>query len=320
MKVSVIIPVYNAEQTIGRCLDSLMSQTLKEIEVIAVNDASQDGSLEILKMYEQKYPERIIVIDSKKNRGAGGARNLGLEKATGEFIGFVDADDFVDDIMYERLYQKMQEDEYDYVDCGFYNMNKNEAILKVTDELCGNITKEQRKILIVKGGFIWSKLFRKSFLDGIGVRFREKAKMEDADFLIIANAHAHKVGNVKEVLYLYNKVQEESKWSLNQARLDQCDHVIQLMKSVYSNTKNIASRDEWWDGVEAVLIYLYSLGINCCMANKNLTVRELKKLKELKLLKQSIVKGNYENEFVVNTHTLDEIKLMKHIDHTKFNW
>ena len=104
-KISIIVPVYNTEKYLRKCLDSLVNQTLSDIEIICINDCSTDNSLEILRKYASK-DNRIKVIDFKDNRGAAYARNVGIEEANGEYIGFVDSDDFVDLDFYEKLYNK----------------------------------------------------------------------------------------------------------------------------------------------------------------------------------------------------------------------
>ena len=102
-KISVIVPVYNAEKYLRQCLDSIVSQTLRDIEIICVNDGSTDASLSILEEYAAK-DSRIVVI-SKPNAGYGHSMNMGLDKATGEYMGIVDADDYILPTMYETLYQ-----------------------------------------------------------------------------------------------------------------------------------------------------------------------------------------------------------------------
>ena len=104
IKVSVIVPVYNVESYLEECLESLVNQTLKDIEIICINDASTDNSLQILKEYKKKYSKLIQIIDLKKNVGLGYARNNGLDKAQGEYIAFVDSDDYVDVTMCEKTY------------------------------------------------------------------------------------------------------------------------------------------------------------------------------------------------------------------------
>lgn len=114
VKVSIIIPVYNTENYLRKCLDSVCNQTLKDIEIICINDCSPDNSLEILKEY-QKNDNRIKIIDFKENRGVSIARNTGIDVATGEYIGFIDSDDWIDFDYYEKLYNKAKEHYSDLV-------------------------------------------------------------------------------------------------------------------------------------------------------------------------------------------------------------
>lgn len=116
-KISVIIPCYNVEAYIDRCLESVMSQSigLEHLEVILVNDASTDKTLEKLYQWEGRFPENIMVISYEQNIRQGGARNVALQYATGEYIGFVDADDWIESTMYEMLYEKMCQGDYDVV-------------------------------------------------------------------------------------------------------------------------------------------------------------------------------------------------------------
>lgn len=108
VKVSVIIPVYNTEKYLRKCLDSVCNQTLKDIEIICVNDCSPDNCLDILREYAEN-DDRIKIIDFAENKGAAAARNAGIEQAQGEYLGFVDSDDFIDLDFYEKLYNKAAE-------------------------------------------------------------------------------------------------------------------------------------------------------------------------------------------------------------------
>ena len=110
-KVSVIVPTYNVEPYLRECMDSIIGQTMKELEIICVNDGSTDGSLAILKEYAEK-DSRVVLID-KQNAGYGCAMNDGLDRATGEYIGIVEPDDFVDRHMYEDLYRIAKEKDLD---------------------------------------------------------------------------------------------------------------------------------------------------------------------------------------------------------------
>ena len=121
-KVSVIIPVYNTEKYLRKCLDSVCNQTLSDIEIICINDRSLDSSFEILKEFAQQ-DDRIKLIDFNENKGAAAARNAGLDAAQGEFVGFVDSDDFVDADFYEKLYTKAKETGADTAKGNVYNYN-----------------------------------------------------------------------------------------------------------------------------------------------------------------------------------------------------
>ncbi len=116
MKVSVIVPVYNVEAYLRKCLDSLVNQTLDDLEILVVNDGSPDNSQIIIDEYTKKYPERVIGFQ-KENGGQASARNLALDHARGEFVGFVDSDDWVDDVMFETMYRKATETGADIVIC-----------------------------------------------------------------------------------------------------------------------------------------------------------------------------------------------------------
>ena len=109
-KVSIIVPVYGVEEWLERCMESLVHQTLQDIEIIVVNDGSPDNSQEIIDRYVKEYPD-LVQGHIKENGGLSDARNYGLQYATGEYIAFVDSDDYVDVTMYEKLYKKAIEEE-----------------------------------------------------------------------------------------------------------------------------------------------------------------------------------------------------------------
>ena len=122
-KVSIIIPTYNVENYLRECMESVTRQTLKDIEIICINDGSTDGSLQILKEYANK-DSRIVLVD-KKNEGYGVGMNIGLDKATGEYIGIVEPDDFVPLNMYEDLYNAAKENDLDFVKADFYRFTRD---------------------------------------------------------------------------------------------------------------------------------------------------------------------------------------------------
>lgn len=202
-KVSVIMPVYNSERTLIDSLSSLVNQTLTDIELILVNDYSTDNSLKILADCEAQFSDKVLLINLNENHGAGGARNIGLSYASGDYIGFMDSDDIAVPDMFEKMYAKAISGNYDIVDCGYYNEAKDSAIVHASDELTGELNGYKRSELIASGGYFWSKLIKKSFLDLIELQFREHCILEDFETLMYLFATASNIGNVKEILYCY---------------------------------------------------------------------------------------------------------------------
>lgn len=128
--ISIIIPVYNGEKYLKRCLDSIVNQTIfSELQIIVVNDGSTDNTLSIIKKYKEVYGDNIVVANIP-NGGVSNARNVGIEIATGKYLTFVDADDWVDQGCYEKMYRKAQESLVDIVAAGFFISNDNKDILK----------------------------------------------------------------------------------------------------------------------------------------------------------------------------------------------
>lgn len=205
--VSVIIPVYNAENYLNRCIQSLISQTLDAIEFIFVNDCSTDRSLTILTKYQKKYPETIKVLSLPKNMRQGAARNAGIKIAQGEYIGFVDADDWVDKTMFEKLYQCAKENNYDVVGCHNYVANASGKVFTIsrgnTVTQTGIIDEEKRKSLLVNGGNIWLKIYRRSLIIDNQIYFPENLSYEDNYFIPIVFLHCKSFGLVDEPLYYY---------------------------------------------------------------------------------------------------------------------
>ena len=118
-KVSVIVPFYNVEGYIEKCLDTLVNQTLEDIEIIVVNDGSKDNSILIVKRFLEKYPEKIVYLE-KENGGLSDSRNYALPHAKGEYVAFLDSDDYVEKDMYEKMYEIAKKENSDMVECDCY--------------------------------------------------------------------------------------------------------------------------------------------------------------------------------------------------------
>lgn len=165
-KISIIVPCYKVEKYLPRCLDSLMAQTLNEIEVICINDGSPDRCIDILKNYKREYRERIVIID-KENEGVWRGRRDAIRIAQGDYIGFVDSDDYVAPNFCEELYSAALRDDADISVCGFYRVD-SESGKVLTEELTDYrepfSAKDNPMLLLQLNGAPWNKLFRAPLL------------------------------------------------------------------------------------------------------------------------------------------------------------
>jgi len=194
IKVSIIVPVYNGEKWLNRCLRSLVNQTLKELQIICVNDCSSDNSLVILQEYAKK-DKRITIKNLKKNGGESVARNNGLKIAKGEYIAFVDQDDYIDLNFYEKLYERTRNGNIDIVKGDVKRYDKR---IETTFDL-------NSKIIENKFYFHthwWTAIYKASFLRINNIRLREDIIMgADHIFLVKAVANANKVMIVNDTFY-----------------------------------------------------------------------------------------------------------------------
>lgn len=205
VKVSVIVPVYNTEQLLPRCLDSLVGQTLEEIEILVINDGSPDHAQTVIDGYAGRYPAKIRSF-TKENSGLSEARNCGMRYATGEFIGFVDSDDWVSPDMFERLYKRAVETSAEVVCCSFFRVEGQavtEDILAEEDGLFGRSARGSPEILKAARSFAWNKLYKREFWQREGYQFPKGRYYEDFAIIYGVLLQANKVGYVKTPLYYY---------------------------------------------------------------------------------------------------------------------
>ncbi len=175
MKLSVIVPVYNmaADDKLTFCLDSLVGQTLTPgtYEIIAVDDCSTDNSYEIMKQYQERYPDRFIALHSDVNIHQGGAKNIGLAIAKGEWIGFIDSDDWVTPDYYEKLLNKAEETGADMVGCdynltGEHSFKVGQIVHNNSFDQTGVMDKEKYRRLIIETGSLVVKIYKRQIILG----------------------------------------------------------------------------------------------------------------------------------------------------------
>ena len=218
-EISIVVSVYNVEKYLPRCLDSLINQTFKEIEIICVNDGSTDGSLAVLRKYAEK-DDRIKVVN-QTNKGVAGARNRGLVEAVGKYILIFDADDWVDLNLCKKVYDIAEANNSDIVmfNVAFYDQKKM-AITKGhffsikhwrnhNDENTLHTFRDCKAIFYGNLSCA-NKLYRKSFLDDLGVKFIEGTRFEDHPFHLETMFMARRINILDEQLYYYRQNRKNS--------------------------------------------------------------------------------------------------------------
>lgn len=231
-KISVVIPVYNVERYVGKCLSSLVEQTFTDFEVIAVNDGSRDSSLTILRKFEERYP--FITVIDQRNQGMSAARNAGMTIARGEYLCFVDSDDFVAPTYLEELYNACVETQSDISCCYYYfRFVENEFLFEYPFRIKGilNQTQAMNKLLrdVQVQSLVWNKMYKRSLFTDYNIQFPSMA-FED---MAIANkvfAHANQVIVLDRPLYYYNQRPGSTLATINADKINDFIRAIAMVR------------------------------------------------------------------------------------------
>jgi len=206
MKVSVIVPVYNTELYISRCIESCLNQTLDDIEIILVDDYSKDNSREIILEYSKKYPSKIRYIFQTTNQRQGAARNRGMEIAKGEYFIFVDSDDWIEPDMCEVLYNKAVDTDSDMVGSHYYKSwddRHEENRVNLKENMYGDMDYCKKNLYTKNYGMFWTRIYKAEFLKNAKLNFPENIFYEDACFNFYSVLYANKIEMVDRYFYHY---------------------------------------------------------------------------------------------------------------------
>lgn len=242
-KVSLIIPVYNVENYIEKCLNSVVNQTLKDMEVIIVNDGSKDSSKQKIEKYLKKYP-RIKYLE-KENGGLSDARNYGMQYATGKYIAFLDSDDYVEETMYEEMYNVAQKEAADMVECNFiweYPDKKREDI--------GAVYNSKREMVEKARVVAWNKLIKRELLEKTGVKFPIGLRYEDVEFFYKLVPYLEKVSFVKKCFVHY--IQRGN--SIANTQNIRTKEIFTVLQNVISYYRENGFYDEYKDELEFIYV------------------------------------------------------------------
>ena len=243
-KVSIIVPFYNVENYIEKCLETLVNQTLEDIEIILVNDGSKDRSKIIVDKFLKQYQEKIVYLE-KENGGLSDARNYAIPYVKGEYIAFLDSDDYVEKTMYKDMYELAKKEESDMVECDFYWEYPDKK--KEDKGIIYNGKKEMlEKVRVVA----WNKLIKKEILEKSKVLFPKGLRYEDVEFTYKLVPYVEKVSFLKKPCVHY--IQREGSISNNQNERNK--EIFQVLDNVIGFYKENNLYDEYKDELEYIYV------------------------------------------------------------------
>ena len=227
MKLSIIVPVYNMASggKLQYCMDSLVAQELEDYEIIAVDDCSSDDSYAVLRDYEKRFPAIVRAVHSEVNRHQGGAKNIGLKLAQGEWVGFIDSDDWIAPDMYRKLIERAEETGADLAGCDYsltdeHSMRVGRIVHNNKPEQSGVLDTQKRRSLILDGGSLAVKIFRRSMILENGLWFPADIFYEDNalgnSYLVLAKHFEY----MEEPLYYYYQHDASTVHTISQRRCE----------------------------------------------------------------------------------------------------
>ncbi len=235
LKISVIVPVYNVEDYLHQCMDSIISQSFKNLEIICVNDGSTDRSYSILEEYKAK-DHRIILVN-QRNQGVSSARNRGIELSTGEYISFVDPDDYLEKDAFKIASSNLENGDIDILSWG-YKPFPNPSAWHVNASSPANGVYKNDSVNAYFNGkgsvVVWNKLYKAEIIRK-NLLFNEKLQMaEDVAFNMMAFVHANKIKFISDKLYHYRIGRKESLTSISKVEETAKNHQV-LFEDIFSN-------------------------------------------------------------------------------------
>ncbi|GAA5099756.1 glycosyltransferase family 2 protein [Chryseobacterium ginsengisoli] len=260
-KVSIIVPIYNVENYLAKCLDSLISQTYQNIEILVVNDGSKDNSEQIIQEYAQKYTEKIKPFN-KENGGLSDARNFGIDRATGDYIGFVDSDDYVSPTMFEEMVSLSEKHHAKMVICNIQKVDQNGNVTQKLTQIPNMPEKIDLEahfsVFSDLSYFACNKLFSRELFDG--KRFKKGAHFEDIQLIPQLLLECETIAQTQNFHYQYLERTDSITKTHTEKGLDILKAVEDVenifKKSHYSNKSKELKNFQIFEGVYSFLAYL----------------------------------------------------------------
>ena len=278
LKLSIIVPIYNAERYLNECIESIINQTFDDFELILVNDGSKDNSLSICSRWKKK-DKRIKVID-KKNGGVSSARNEGIKIACGEYLGFVDSDDYIDECMYEKLVKLVESVNADIGICKRVIPGKKQNYghdYPIQESFTFKNNNGNWKTMFYQGDietFVTNKLFKASFLKESKVEFKEYSLFEDRLYLIQLYLYNPKMIYVDEELYYYRPVKGSSVHRY-------CAKRFLIIKEIYKHELELNTKYENEKYLQVINKCFAESVLNCIIQEKKRKKNQQKEMLEI---------------------------------------
>lgn len=251
-KVSIIVPVYKVEKYLRRSMESLVNQTLENIEIICINDGSPDNCLSILKEYKEKYPDKVVIID-KKNEGVWKGRFDGIRVATGEYIGFTDSDDYITLDYAEKLYNAAKREEADIAICGFYRVDVETEHIYSTemtsyDGKIIDMDKNPEDTLSINGA-LWNKLYKSELLKNMPNLKNPPRILDDMMFFLLVLLNTNKICFIKDSLYYYMVRSDSIVATIKKEQIGSTESAMLEVRDIYLNHNKGKERMELLDSM-----------------------------------------------------------------------
>ncbi len=306
-KVSVIVPIYNVEKYLEKCINSLLSQTLEDIQIILVNDGSKDNSGNIAKECEKNNKNRIIYVE-KENGGLSDARNYGLKYATGDFIAFLDSDDYIEKNAYEEMYNKAIEENADYVECDFIWEFPNK--IRVDKQYPYKNKKEMLSFVRVVA---WNKLIKRQLITDNNLEFPKGLRYEDVEFTYKLIPFINKFAYVDKPFIHY--VQREG--SIANVQNERTAEIFTVLDNVIEFYKKNNIYEEYRNELEynyARYLLCSSLKRMCKIKDK--TIREKLLTESWKRLNSNF--PNWKENVILKTVNIGKNKYMRTVNKSTY--
>lgn len=266
-KVSIIVPVYNVERYIVRSMDSLVNQTLKDIEIIVVNDGSTDNSKKLIEIYQEKYPNKIKLVD-KENGGLSDARNYGIPYAIGEYIAFLDSDDYVELDTYENMYNLAKKENSDMVECNFIWEYPKKIKIDIGKKYSGKHEMIE-KIRVVA----WNKLIKRQVIEKSKIQFPKGYRYEDVEFTYKLIPYLENISFLEEPCIHY--IQRQN--SISNMQNERTKEIFVVLNNVIKYYKELEIYEEYKNELE----YVYTRYLLCSSLLRMVKIKEKKTRKEI---------------------------------------